>query len=103
MKGFLVIVGLLVSVCTAGADYKACRQAFLDKLWDQAFEACYAEAVKADKGEGDKRALNRVAYLYVQGQGTGRDYNEAMRWHRKAADLGSGRAMSSIGYLYSKG
>ena len=103
MKGFLVAVGVLALVGTAGADYKACREAYKDKLWDQAFEACHAEAVKADKGEGDKRALNRVAYLYMQGRGTGRDYNEAKRWYRKAADRGSGRAMSSIGYLYKKG
>ena len=103
MKAFLVVVGILILAGTAGADYKECRQAYRDKQWDQAFEACHAEALKADNGEGDKRAFLRVAHLYMRGRGTGRDYNEAMRWFRKAADRGSGRAMSQIGYLYKKG
>lgn len=103
MQRFLVAVGILALASTAGADYKECRQAYRDKSWDQAFQACHAEAVKADKGEGNKRALLRVAYLYRDGRGTGRDYKEAMRWFRKAADRGSGNAMSAIGYLYGKG
>ena len=102
MKAFLVVVGILMLAGTAGADYKECREAYRDKQWDQAFEACHAEAVKADKGEGDKRAFLRVAHLYMRGRGTGRDYDEAMRWFRKAADRGSGRAMSQIGYLYKR-
>ena len=103
MKAFLLVVGILMLAGTAGADYKECRQAYRDKQWDQAFDACHAEALKADRGEGNKDALNRVAYLYLRGRGTGRDYNEAMRWFRKAADLGSGRAMAQIGRLYGKG
>lgn len=57
MKAFLVVVGILTLAGTAGADYNECRQAYSDKQWDRAFEACHA-----------------------QGRGTGRDYNEAMRW-----------------------
>ena len=36
MKGFLVGVGILALAGTVGADYKACREAYRDKLWDQA-------------------------------------------------------------------
>ena len=103
IKGWLTVLSVLVLANTAAADYKACRSLMRDKLWEQAFEACHAEALKADRGDGDKRALNRVAMLYRDGRGTGRDYTEAMRWFRKAADKGSGYAMSSIGYLYGRG
>ena len=60
MRGFLATVGILVLVGTAGADYKACREAWIDKLWDQAFKACHAEAVKAERGEGPRRGATHV-------------------------------------------
>lgn len=103
VRSVLSVLFVALMAVPVRADFKACRDAYKDKLWDQAFEVCHAEAVKADKGEGNKNALNQVAYLYMRGRGTGRDYEAAMRWFRKAADRGSGRAMNAIGLLYSKG
>ena len=103
IKGFLAAVGMLALAGTVGADMKACREAMENKRWDQAFEPCHAEAVEADKGEGDTAAMMAVAVLHLKGQGTGRDVNEGMRWMRKAADRGAAPAMLFIGLLYAEG
>ena len=100
------VMAALVFLGTLGmalADWPECREAMIDKRWDAAFEACHVEAVKAEKGEGDKRATLALARLYYHGRGTGRDYREALRWYRIAADKGSPAAMSMIGYMYSNG
>ena len=94
----------LVLASPAWADWEGCREAWKGKLWEQAFEACHAEAVKADKGEGNWWAWNRVASLYKSGKGTARNYPEALRWYRKSAEKRrSGRGMNSVGYMYFKG
>lgn len=40
---------------------------------------------------------------YYYGKGVTRDYEAAMNWYRKAADMGYAPAAYSVGYLYEKG
>ena len=48
-------------------------------------------------------AMCNVGTLYDNGQGVAMDHEEAMKWFRKAADLGHGMAMYNIGVLYETG
>ena len=44
-----------------------------------------------------------IAFNYELGRGVKRDYIQAMRWYRKAADKGDTSAMLKIGGLYENG
>jgi TPR repeat protein len=44
-----------------------------------------------------------IGLLYGSGRGVAQDYAEALRWHRKAADLGNTPAMYMIGMSYEYG
>jgi len=41
--------------------------------------------------------------MYSQGKGVPRDYPEAVRWYRKAADQGYAKAQYDLGNMYSQG
>lgn len=41
--------------------------------------------------------------MYTHGQGVRKDYAEAMRWYRKAADKGDVVAMQNIAIFYEGG
>jgi len=41
--------------------------------------------------------------MYYHGRGVGKDYEEAMKWYRKAAEQGYVLAQASLGALYYKG
>ena len=51
----------------------------------------------------DPRAMNLLGMLYDRGDGVPQDYSEAMRWFRRAAELGDPTAMCNIGSLYMNG
>jgi hypothetical protein len=57
--------------------------------------------VRADKG--DAKAESELAYMYSHGQGVPQDYNEALRWRRKAADQGYAGGEDGLGYIYLHG
>ena len=41
--------------------------------------------------------------MYLTGLGLARDDQEALKWYRKAADLGDSNAQYSLGVLYAQG
>jgi TPR repeat protein len=41
--------------------------------------------------------------MYANGEGVTRDYAEAVKWYRKAANQGYARAQSNLGTMYSNG
>jgi serine/threonine protein kinase len=43
------------------------------------------------------------AESYFYGRGVTQDYSKALNWYEKAADLGNGAAMFSLGWMYEKG
>ena len=52
---------------------------------------------------GSVRAQLALGNIYGSGKGADQDYEEAMRWFRKAAEQGSTAAMDNIGVLYELG
>jgi len=53
--------------------------------------------------KGEARAQFSLALLYLRGQGVAQDTTEAIRWLRKAANLGDGEARLVLGDVYMKG
>ena len=41
--------------------------------------------------------------MYVNGQGVPQDYAEAVKWTRKAAEMGHASAQFNLGLMYNKG
>ncbi|MBP3536554.1 MAG: sel1 repeat family protein [Muribaculaceae bacterium] len=52
---------------------------------------------------GDAKAICTVGYYYDTGTGVGQDYREAMKWYKRASELGNGIASNNIGVLYEYG
>jgi TPR repeat protein len=44
--------------------------------------------------------MNYIADIYIYGKGVNIDYEEAIRWLKRASDLEDDIAMNTIGYLY---
>ena len=63
----------------------------------QAFEEAKAKAEK-----GDVSAEYRVGLCYATGRGVSEDKGEAMKWLRKAAELGQPNGQYLLGLFYSK-
>ena len=66
----------------------------------------YAEAAKwyrkaAEQGDTDSQ--NRLATLYLAGDGVAQDFAEAAKWYRKAAEQGDIEAQNELGSLYGNG
>ena len=55
----------------------------------------------AKKGNAD--AQNTLGYLYAQGWGVERNYEEALRWYQKAVSQGHAKAQTNLGDLYADG
>jgi TPR repeat protein len=47
--------------------------------------------------------MSELARCYIDGRGTTVDYAQAMRWARRAADLGDAVAMNTVGLLHDNG
>lgn len=52
---------------------------------------------------GDVRAQLALAYAYRDGAGVPRDYAEALRWGRRAADRGDAAAQDFVGWMFFDG
>ena len=53
--------------------------------------------------QGNASAQKNIGFLYEQGKGVEKDYEEAMKWYQKAAAQGDDAAQSNIGNLYYYG
>jgi len=54
--------------------------------------------------QGDAKAQSKLGLAYEYGSGTAeRDYGEAIRWYRKAAEQGDSLARHQLGRIYSEG
>ena len=62
-----------------------------------------AAAVRTLAERGDAEAQYALGTLYRYGQGVTRDYDEALRWWRKAAEQGVVDAQYALGNTYSGG
>jgi TPR repeat protein len=52
--------------------------------------------------ENNAQAQHTIGLMYENGYGVTRDYAEAMKWFRMAAEQGYTRAQSQIGLMYEK-
>ena len=60
-------------------------------------------AVEAKAKQGDAAAQYNLGVCYYNGIGVEKDYVEAVKWYRKAADQGRARAQSTLGVRYANG
>ena len=52
---------------------------------------------------GDVKAQTDLALMYDRGEGTDKDYQEAIKWYKLAANQGYARAQRNLAISYSKG
>ncbi len=52
---------------------------------------------------GEAAGATGLGYAYASGNGVERDYGEAARWFRKAAERGQSEAQYNLGFLYERG
>ncbi len=53
--------------------------------------------------QGDVQAQSQLGHMYAIGEGTPKNYDEAVRWNFIAAKSGSARAQSNLGVAYGNG
>ncbi|MDE6743040.1 MAG: sel1 repeat family protein [Lachnospiraceae bacterium] len=75
-------------------------------LDEEEYEAALEDYIKAS--EGTERlfissAMSNVGWMYFEGKGIEQDYEMALEWYEKAADLGNMYAMNNIGDMYCEG
>jgi len=59
--------------------------------------------IEAEARRGDPRQQLALGMLYKVGRGVPRDYAEAVRWFRRAAEQGNGDAQYRLGQMYALG
>lgn len=70
-----------------------CRQDYSN------FACCYTEATQ----NNNPMAYRDLGKMYLDGYATHQNYQEALKWLQKAADLGHGEAAFLTGYMYHYG
>ncbi len=60
-------------------------------------------AIKALAEKGKDEAQHDLGVSYIEGRGVERNYAEAVKWFRKAADHGYAPAQSNLGAMYEHG
>jgi TPR repeat protein len=53
--------------------------------------------------KGDASAQANLGYMYENGQGVPRDYQQAVMWYRKSAQQGHAKGQLNLGYMYEMG
>lgn len=56
---------------------------------------------RADAGDVD--AMNQLGFKYFLGDDVAKDYSEALKWFRKAAEHGHPNALRNLGFCYERG
>jgi len=98
----IVCIASLVLLGTANAwanDISECEKLFKAKLFNHALPICKQLAIQGNMG-----AQHILGFMYYDGgQGVQKDYIEAARWQRKAAEQGLADAQTSLGTMYMLG
>lgn len=61
------------------------------------------QRLKEQAEKGDAKAQMFVGDLYLEGYGVPKDYQEAVKWYRRAAEKKEGAAMYNLGIMYEQG
>ncbi len=75
-----------------------CEQYVTAEAWHDAFASCTDEAQN-----GNVPAQRRLAMMYLDGRGTGRDESRAARWFTDAATAGDVESMYQLAVSYERG
>ena len=59
------------------------------------------EKTLAEANAGNVDAMLNLGFMYDHGKGVIQDFKEAVKWYRKAAELGHAKAMYSVGFMYA--
>jgi TPR repeat protein len=92
----LVVISLIIgSSLTAMADYAAGLSAYQHHD--------YGNALRLLKEDKSADSAYLLGIMYFKGEGVTADKAEAIRWLRRAGDLGHVRAQNNLGMIYDKG
>lgn len=80
------------------ADMQAGNEAYANNNYVLAFEEWLKEAEA-----GNPLAQNNIGYMYRKARGAPVDWEEAVKWYRRAAEQGLPEAMTNLGYMYDEG
>lgn len=75
-----------------------CEQQVTAEAWNDAFASCTSEAQN-----GNVPAQRKLATMYLDGRGTGRDESRAARWFADAAAGGDEESMYQLAVSYERG
>ena len=94
------LVAAVFTLCIgpASADWKTGQAAF-----ERGDIAAALEAWQPLAEAGDARAQAAIGSLYIHGQGVAVDYEEALRWTRRAAEQGDVTGQFNMGTIYAGG
>ena len=98
-----MIIGLLIAMMAfpafiAGCDHAACDLSLIDSGKAGAAEVFTSCSNKAQSG--DAMAQDTLGYMYFDGLGVAKSYEESANWYRKAAEHGISDAQVNLGYMY---
>lgn len=96
------VVGLLVVLSTSSVAFIFEGQADIEKKVD-ALTPQDISALLQKAQSGDVTAQYMIGRVYYLGKGTAKDYTEALKWFRKAAEQGYALAQYSLFGMYGQG
>jgi TPR repeat protein len=101
-SGYLLPLALWLALCsvTVQAGFDEAIAAANDGKFAEAFQEFSALAE-----QGDARAQQALGWMYYEGQGRARDYQQAAQWYRRAAEQGNVTAQINLAQMlaYGKG
>jgi len=97
-RPFLGTIGFIV--ISVSASFPSCVNALFDRA-PQRSDDISQLIQKAD--QGDRTAQFRLGVAYESGVGAEKNYGEAIRWYRRAANAGHSGAQNNLGSMYGRG
>ena len=97
LRGLAVVSALIGSAAQAG-DYEKGYEAYIRGQFEAARH--FWEAAAAD---GEVKALNNLAWLYLKGDGVPKDYTAAAEWLRQAAGRGLAVSQQTLAVMFAQG
>ena len=103
MKQILLIITVMaLAGCHAG-NAKRDEEAKLAAKAKAIAEARAVAETKTKAEQGDADAQFYLGFMYVKGQGVEQDFEEAVKWYRKAAEQRHAQAQYNLGVMYANG
>lgn len=107
-SGYFLPLGLWLAVSSIAAFVPLSAQAGFDEAIAAANDGQFTEAFQefsALAEQGDARAQQALGWMYYEGQGRARDYQQAAHWYRLAAEQGNVTAQINLAQMlaYGKG